>query len=113
MAVALVVLERQGRGFGRAVRKQQHVRNVFTAFARQIDLRQGAITPSQRGQYLVYDFGFGLRFVQGGRRAESTKYRAQSAGEVGKLVFRQVLPWRRFRDTARQKVLGEELALHL
>ena len=112
MTVALVVLEGQRRGLGGSAGKQQNIRHVFAAFARQVDLRQSVVTPAQRYQHFVDHLLLSLRFVNGRGPVQSRENALKrvvkrSKGGVGQLLMRRGLC-----DAARQKVLGKKLPLH-
>jgi len=112
VAVALVVFQGQRGGLGLCRGKQQHVGHVFTAFAREVDLRQGVVAPTQGQQHFLDDHGFGLRLVQGGVGVQAAEDGLQRAFEGGQRGVVQRLMGRRFKHAARQEVVGKKLALH-
>ena len=112
MFVALVVFQRQGQRLGRRASKQQQVRHVFPALARQIDLRHGVVTPAQGLQHLVNHILFGLRLIEGGVCVQPGEDASQCGLEGVKRPWRQTLERWCVPNANMKKVLGEELALH-
>ncbi|MCU0921508.1 MAG: hypothetical protein MUF16_14440 [Burkholderiaceae bacterium] len=114
MAVTTVVPGLGQRlGLGQGVGKQQHIGHVFAPLAREVDLRQVVSSPTEFGQHAFDDQLLGLRFVDRCIRAQFCVDALQCVVEAADRSVAQLLPGRSGLDAAEQKLLGEELALHV